>query len=66
MQLQKGVKAAQSSQSSIHPASSSCPSCTEEKDAQRKVINLKAKVTHGYTSQCVEEGLGFQLSRFCS
>lgn len=30
-----------------------------------RVINLRAKVSHGYTSRCMEEGLGFQLSRFC-
>lgn len=32
---------------------------------RERVMNLKAKVTHGCTSLCMEEGLGFRFSRFC-
>lgn len=41
------------------------PATLRRRMLRERVINLKAKVAHSYTSLCTEEGLGFWLSRFC-
>lgn len=53
-------------QLSLHPSSLLFSSQLRRRMLRERVINLKAKVTHGCTSRCTEEGLGFQPSRFCS